>query len=88
MIRTGIVRKVDDLGRIIVPVELRRVLDVSVGDPMQFFVDQKSIIVQRYEPGCVFCGAIEDTIPFKGKKVCRRCAAAAVPGHGTPPTAD
>lgn len=70
---TGIVRKVDDLGRIVLPVELRRTLDISVKDPLEIFVDGSSIILKRHHPACVFCDSDKGVQLFKGKNVCQKC---------------
>ena len=72
---TGIVRKVDELGRIVLPIELRRTLDIEVRDPMEIFLDGNRIILQKYEDGCVFCGSSRGLTVYREKKVCRECAA-------------
>ena len=53
---TGIVRKVDELGRIVLPIELRRTLDIEIKDPIEIFVDDEYILLKKYEPACIFCG--------------------------------
>lgn len=73
---TGIVRKVDDLGRIVLPMELRRTLGIGEKDPLEIYVDQEKIILKKYEPACVFCGNASDNRLFHGKNVCRECAIA------------
>lgn len=70
---TGIVRKVDELGRIVLPIELRRTLDIDVKDSLEIYVDGSQIILKKYEPACVFCGNAKDVINFKGKNICRNC---------------
>lgn len=70
---TGITRKVDELGRIVLPKELRTTMDIEVGTPLEIFVDGESIIVRKYSPACVFCGNAADISEFKGKKVCKKC---------------
>lgn len=70
---TEIVRKVDELGRIVIPKELRRTLNIEEGDPLEIFVDGKEVILRKYEPGCVFCGNAKYVVEFKGKKVCTNC---------------
>ena len=70
---TGVVRRVDELGRIVIPIELRRTLDIEVGDPLEIFVDGEEVILRKYEPGCVFCGNVKYIVEFKGKKVCTNC---------------
>ena len=69
---TGIVRKVDELGRIVLPIELRKVLHIDVRDALEIFVDEGKIILKKYEPADVFTGSMEDLIDFKGKKVSKQ----------------
>jgi len=73
---TGIVRKIDDLGRIVIPIELRRTLGIDVKDPLEIYVDSNKIIFRKYEPACTFCGNAGDTIDFKGKIICTECLGA------------
>ncbi|MDQ7092766.1 MULTISPECIES: AbrB/MazE/SpoVT family DNA-binding domain-containing protein [Desulfosporosinus] len=73
---TGIVRKVDELGRIVLPIELRRTLGIDEKDALEIYVDQEKIILKKYEPACVFCGNASDNQLFHGKNVCRECAVA------------
>ncbi|SDG77017.1 transcriptional pleiotropic regulator of transition state genes [Desulfosporosinus hippei DSM 8344] len=73
---TGIVRKVDELGRIVLPIELRRTLGIDEKDALEIYVDQEKIILKKYEPACVFCGNASDIQLFHGKNVCRECAVA------------
>ena len=70
---TGIVRKVDELGRIVLPIELRRTLDIAERDPLEIYVDGSSIILKKYMPACIFCGESRDVVQFKGKNVCPKC---------------
>ncbi len=70
---TGIVRRVDELGRIVLPIELRRTLDISVKDSLEIYVDGTSIMLKKYEPACIFCGSTQDISVFKGKTVCTEC---------------
>lgn len=70
---TGIVRKVDDLGRIVLPKELRKILDIEERDPLEIFVDGNFIMLQKYEPSCVFCGNADGIINYKGKNICSAC---------------
>ena len=70
---TGIVRKVDDLGRIVLPIELRRNLGIDIKDPLEIYVDGDYIMLKKYEPTCVFCGSATDVINFEGKNICRNC---------------
>lgn len=73
---TGIVRKVDELGRVVIPIELRRTLGIDEKDALEIYVDQEKIILKKYEPACVFCGSADDVQNFRGKLVCRECAQA------------
>ncbi|AHV96627.1 AbrB/MazE/SpoVT family DNA-binding domain-containing protein [Paenibacillus sabinae] len=66
---TGIVRKVDELGRIVIPIELRRTMGIDIKDPLEIFVDGEKIILRKYEPTCIFSGSSENLINFKGKMV-------------------
>ena len=70
---TGIVRKVDELGRIVLPIELRRTLDIAERDSLEIFVDGPSIVLRKYQPSCVFCDSAKNVINFKGKNVCPNC---------------
>lgn len=70
---TGIVRKVDELGRIVLPIELRRTLGISEKDYLEIFVEQDEIVLKKYEPTCIFCGGADDIVSFKGKNICRAC---------------
>lgn len=70
---TGIVRKVDELGRIVLPIELRRTLDINIKDPVEIYVDNDCIMLRKYEPTCVFCGNANDIVQINGKNVCRSC---------------
>lgn len=72
---TGIVRKVDDLGRIVLPKELRKLLHIDERDPLEIFVDNGYIMLQKYEPTCIFCGDSNNVNGFKGKNVCKSCIA-------------
>jgi transcriptional pleiotropic regulator of transition state genes len=71
---TGIVRKVDQLGRVVLPKELRSTMGIDGGTAMEFFTEGETIILRKYEPGCTFCGEMVDKlIPWRGKIVCRGC---------------
>ncbi len=70
---TGIVRKVDELGRIVLPIELRRTLDIEIKDPLEIFVDGDRIILKKYTPACIFCGSASDVRRIKEKNVCAEC---------------
>lgn len=70
---TGIVRKVDELGRVVLPIELRRTLDIAEKDSLEIYVDEDTIILRKYQPACVFCDNARDVVVFKGKNVCKDC---------------
>ena len=72
----GIIRRLDSLGRLVLPVELRRAFDLRVDDPVEIYVEGDKIILKKYHPECVFCNENEDLMVFKGKSVCRDCAKA------------
>lgn len=70
---TGIVRKVDELGRIVLPIELRKNLDINIKDPLEIYVDGNSIVLKKYLPACIFCGEATNIIQFEGKNICGKC---------------
>ena len=70
---TGIIRKVDDLGRIVLPIELRRVLDISERDELEIYMENDRIILQKFEPACLFCGSSRNLIMYRDKNVCQEC---------------
>lgn len=70
---TGIVRKVDELGRIVLPAELRRTLGIGEKDALEISVEGSAIVLRKYRPACVFCGSARDIWLFRGKNVCPRC---------------
>lgn len=72
---TGIVRKVDELGRIVLPIEMRRTLGIEERDPLEIYVDGDSVILKKVQTACVFCGSTKDVLSFEGKNVCLDCIA-------------
>ena len=72
---TGIVRKVDELGRIVLPIEMRRTLDIAERDALEIYVDGSSVILKKYKPSCIFCDSVKDITSFHGKNVCPTCIA-------------
>ena len=70
---TGIVRKVDELGRIVLPIELRRTLGIEEKDRIEIFVEGESVILRKYQPACIFCDNAQDLILYKGKNLCPAC---------------
>ena len=70
---TGIVRKVDELGRIVLPIELRRTLDIGERDALEIYVEGSAVVLKKYRPTCVFCDSARDIQVFKGKNICSKC---------------
>ncbi len=70
---TGIVRKVDELGRIVLPIELRRILNIEIKDPIEIFTEGEYILLKKYEPACVFCGNAKNVKRIKDKNICEDC---------------
>lgn len=70
---TGVVRKVDELGRIVLPIEIRKTLDIQQKDAIEIFIDEDKIILQKYQPACIFCNQVNDVVYFNGKRVCTAC---------------
>lgn len=70
---TGIVRRVDELGRIVLPVELRRTLDIEERDELEIYLDDDHIVLKKYEPHCVFCGSSFSLVKYCNKNVCAEC---------------
>ncbi|MCY0881066.1 MAG: AbrB/MazE/SpoVT family DNA-binding domain-containing protein [Firmicutes bacterium] len=70
---TGIVRRVDELGRVVLPIELRRTLNISDKDSLEIYVDGEKIVLRKYEPACIFCGNAENVETFRGKNICHDC---------------
>lgn len=70
---TGFVRKVDQLGRVVLPAEMRRILGIKQDSSLEFFVKGDKIVLRKYEPDCIFCGEASEVTYFRGKNVCRIC---------------
>jgi len=70
---TGVVRKIDRLGRVVIPIELRRNLDIEEKDALEIFIEGEQIILKKYAPACIFCGQAKDITTFKGKNICPAC---------------
>ena len=70
---TGIVRRVDELGRVVIPIELRNKFNISEKDPIEIYVDGSSIILKKYEQSCIFCGNTKNLVEYKDKLVCDKC---------------
>lgn len=70
---TGIVRRMDELGRVVIPIEIRNKFDIKVKDPVEIFVDGSTIVLKKYEPNCVFCGSTKNLVEYHDKLVCSKC---------------
>lgn len=72
---TGIVRKVDQLGRVVIPIELRRNLDIDDKDSLEIYVEEDHIILKKYSPACCFCSNASGVTQFKNRNICGSCLA-------------
>lgn len=70
---TGVVRRVDELGRIVIPIELRNKLGIVERDPLEIYVDGSNIVLKKFETNCVFCGNSKKLIKFHDKLICNKC---------------
>ena len=70
---TGIVRKIGNLGRIVIPKELRKKMNIKKQDPMEIFVEGDYIILTKYSAGCMYCGEITRTFQYRGSTICYEC---------------
>lgn len=71
---TGMVRRVDELGRIVIPAEIRQSLDIHVKDPVEIFTEGDRVVLKKYVPACLFCGSDTELVFFREKRVCKTCA--------------
>lgn len=71
---TGIIRRVDELGRVVIPIEIRNQFNIIEKDPIEIYVDDSSIILKKYEPNCIFCGSTENLVEYKDKLICEKCS--------------
>ena len=71
---TGMTRPVDQLGRVVIPKEIRNELNVAEGDRLEIWMDGDTVLMRKYEPHCVFCEETEDLIEFEGRLICKKCA--------------
>ncbi|MDR0818904.1 MAG: AbrB/MazE/SpoVT family DNA-binding domain-containing protein [Oscillospiraceae bacterium] len=69
----GIVRQIDGLGRIVLPSELRRKLDIDAGNALEIYTEGRDIVLRKYQPSCVFCDSTADMKVFNGKNICAEC---------------
>ena len=70
---TGIVRRIDELGRVVLPIELRRTLNLEVRDPVEIFIEGDTIVLRKYDAACLFCGTTRELLSYRGKQICREC---------------
>ncbi|MBR1749663.1 MAG: AbrB/MazE/SpoVT family DNA-binding domain-containing protein [Ruminococcus sp.] len=70
---TGIVRDVDNLGRIVIPIELRRTLGINEKDSVEIYTENDTIILRKYQESCIFCGSTESVSDFRNKNICEQC---------------
>ena len=71
---TGIIRRVDELGRVVIPIEIRNKFQIAEKDPIEIYVEGSSIILKKFEPNCIFCGSTKDLVEYKDRLVCSKCA--------------
>lgn len=71
---TGIIRKVDELGRVVIPIEIRNKFQIAEKDPIEIYVEGSSIILKKFEQNCIFCGSTKDLVEYKDKLICSKCA--------------
>lgn len=71
---TGIIRRMDELGRVVIPIEIRNQFNIVEKDPIEIYVDGSSIVLKKYEPNCIFCGNTENLITYNDKLICEECS--------------
>lgn len=71
---TGIVRRVDELGRVVIPIEIRNKFNIAEKDPIEIYVDGSNIVLKKHEQSCIFCGNTKELSEYKGKLVCNKCS--------------
>lgn len=71
---TGIIRRVDELGRVVIPIEIRNQFNIVEKDPIEIYVQDSSIILKKFEPNCIFCGNTENLVEFNDKLICEKCS--------------
>lgn len=71
----GITRKIDELGRVVIPKETRDIMGLDIKEPVAFYMEgDDTLIIKKFNPGCVFCGEMNELTDYKDKKVCKKCA--------------
>ncbi len=71
---TGIIRRVDELGRVVIPIEIRNQFNIVEKDPIEIYVEGSSIVLKKFEQNCIFCGNTQDLLSYNGKLICKKCA--------------
>ena len=71
---TGIIRRMDELGRVVIPIEIRNQFNIAEKDPIEIYVDGSSIVLKKFEPNCVFCGNTKNLLTYKDKLICDKCS--------------
>ncbi|MBE6656437.1 MAG: AbrB/MazE/SpoVT family DNA-binding domain-containing protein [Ruminococcaceae bacterium] len=71
----GIVRNIDEMGRLVIPKEMRRKMDIDTGDEIEFFIEGDRIVLRKFQPACFFCGSEVALVEYKGKRLCAECVA-------------
>lgn len=71
---TGIIRRVDELGRVVIPIEIRNQFNINEKDPIEIYVEGSSIILKKFEPNCIFCGNTKDLLNYEDKLICSKCS--------------
>ena len=70
----GIIRKVDELGRVVIPIEIRNQFDIAEKDPIEIYVDGSKIVLKKFQPNCIFCGSTQDLLSYHDKLICKKCS--------------
>lgn len=71
---TGIIRRVDELGRVVIPIEIRNQFNIVEKDPIEIYVDGSTIVLKKFEPNCIFCGNTKNLLTYNNKLICNKCA--------------
>ncbi len=71
---TGIIRRVDELGRVVIPIEIRNQFNIIEKDPIEIYVEGSSIVLKKFEENCIFCGNTKDLLSYNDKLICKKCA--------------
>lgn len=71
---TGIIRRMDELGRVVIPIEIRNQFNIVEKDPIEIYVDGSSIVLKKFEPNCIFCGNTKNLVTYKDKLICDKCS--------------